>query len=334
MTEGKLTYKLVFEILRYLLSPVKTYTYQQSERLSGHRAVDLVLVISAVYTQEDHHQWLKATVQHLDEKLRSLNIGTLTSYPNRYAILQFGGRGFYRMAEFVRLAEGMFFPITSFHLAARQLQRLGAIADGYYALDYAAKYAEFRNDSHVAKMMLLIANKEKNTLVTKSHLTKSQVLGMLSSKNIMLDAAVDIDLSVTSSSGTTTQVFGLNGVNRGITVGKNGTYQTHVGNSTVAQPTSIYNDYITLVIDMEGVACSLTSLASGNDTVVDSFLGAMVFEHSLQGIQQVQVCERCHCGGQDSGGGASDTCGRVTCEEHENQTLCSCLINNPLSFVS
>ena len=299
------------------------------QRLSGHRAVDLVLVVSAIYTLEDYHSWIQPALQQMDAKLRSLNIGTEASIPNRYAVVQFGGRGFYKRAAFIRLAEGIFFTMPSFPLAARQLQRVGAIADGYYALDFAAKYAPFRNDSDVAKMILLIANTERNTLETKSTLTTTQVSDMLSSKNIMLDAVVDTKLKVTTSAGNV-PVFGLNGPNRGITVGRNGTYQTHDGTSTSANPTKIYNDYVTLVLDLGGVVCSLEQLVSSNATTFASFLGAMVFEHSLQGIEPVEVCEECHCGG----GGASGTCGRVICEAPTNQSLCSCLVKQSPSVVS
>ncbi len=320
---------MIIIIIIIIFVTVTTYTYKLVQRLSGYRSVDLVLVVSAAYTQVDHHSWLLSTIQQLDAKLHSLNIGTDRSSPNRYALLQFGGRGFYSQAAFVRLAEGIFFPITSLPIAVRQLQRLGAIADGYYALDYAAKYAPFRNDSHTAKMMLMVVNKERNNLITKSSLTKSQVSNILTSNHIMLDLAADIQLSVASSSGTVA-VFGLSGHNRGITVGDNGSFRTHLGNSTLASPASIYNDYTSLVTDTEGVACSLQTLSSRNTSAVASFLGAMVFEHGLQGIEQMQVCEQCHCGQHST---TDQTCGRVTCEVHSNQSLCTCLVQHPVSKV-
>lgn len=302
-----------------------------TQHISGARAVDVVLIVSAAHTLKDYHSWLQITVPYLDVKLRALNIGIERLSPNRYAVVQFGGRGIYSMARFLTVGGKIFFPSSSFGDARRQLQRRGVAADGYHAIEYALRNAPFRNDSGIAKMMLLVANKGRNNLVTRSDLTKGNISRLLKDNDILFHALVATSLSVTTPTGNIS-VFGVSGYNKGIVPGRNGTHNIVVGKavpSSSAYSSRLFRDYVTLALDSGGVACSLDQLIQENVTVLGSFLGVVTTGYSLHSLRKVDVCEKCRCAGV---GGTK--CGPMACEVATNQSLCACLVQHSLAHVS
>ena len=243
----------------------------------------MVLVVSGAYSDRDYHSWLQPAVNRLEDKLTSLNIGLST--PNRYAVVHFGGRGIYATARYITITHAgeMFFNSTSFHLAANELQILGAVADGYQAIEYALQNAVFRNVSGIAKMMLLIAKQERDNLITHSNLTKADISSLLRASNILFDSVVAVNLSVTTATANIS-VLGLSGYGNGVVPGRNGTHKIISGNATLMRNanSTLFHDYVTLALDLGGTSFSLDQLISSNANVIDSFVGALTSGHCLQ----------------------------------------------------
>ena len=308
-----------------------TFTYKMTQHISKAKAVDMVLVISAVFSSSNYHLWLQTAVPFLEIKLKSLNIGVEPSTPNRYAVVQFGVRGSSSSSKYINISGNYFFTSDSFVTARRQLQMDGLNGDGYQAIEYALQNAPFRNKSGIAKMILLVAISERSTLITQSGLTKGDISRLLRVNNILFDATVGGSLSITTSTANIS-VLGLSGYRKGIVPGSNGTHKIITGEVIPAIDTNsrgLFHDYVTLALDSGGVACSLDQLVPRNDTVINSFVGLLVSGHSLHALSQVEVCEKCQC--SDEGG---KNCMDMSCEVATDQSLCSCLVHHSLAYVS
>lgn len=283
----------------------------------------------------DYHIWLQSAVPYIDSHLKSLGVGTEEATPNRFCLVQFGGRGSYRSTRFLKVDEKIFFSSRSFHKARRQLTDTGIISDGYHAIDFALKQAPFRNESSIAKTVLFVTNSERTALGTHGHITMATTKALLRNSSISFNAIIRADMQVQSakitagvSSTQMHEVMGLSSYSKGLVVETNYSYSTISGSATfTSNKGSIVRDYVNMTLESGGLLWSLNLFMQRNETVIKSFVGAMLQEHGVQGRQQKEVCERCRCEGEGA-------CLEMLCDVPADQQLCSCLANQSPSEVS
>ncbi len=276
----------------------------------------MVLIVSATTWGEiDHHTWLQVAVSQLESQLLNLGIGTGTETPNRYCLIQFGGRvrGTLSSAKFLTVNGETFFSASSFVLARRQLIRIaGRIADGYQAIDFAVKNAPFRNEAGISKMVMLVTTMGRTVL--DASITKQSVDHLLRDSDVLFSVVVPTNMTIQGS-----PVMGLSDYSTGVRSERNGSYQFVSGESTLRSASvDVISDYVTLSLDIGGLAWSML-LARVN---VSSFVGGLIASHSLRPVEKVDVCEKCQCASVMSGG--VEVVEKV-CEVAEDQEMCSCL---------
>ena len=291
----------------------------------GTSAVDVCLVISAAQTMRLHQRWLQIAVPQLEQQLVNVGIGNETTNPNRYCVVQFGGRGEQLKGHFLYVNSNKFFPSTSFVTARRQLKRSGDIADGYEAVEFTLKNAPFRNGTSVKKIILLVTNMGRSVLATKANLTKTVILNMLLENHVIFDTVVSANFMIQSS--TTETVIGVNGPNMSSVVRSSGQYEFIRGPVTItSNEGQTVNDYVNLSLSAGGSSWSIGHLAEEQTNTIQSFVRSFVAAHELERLKMVEVCQMCPCG---DAGGRAESCQNSVCNEHPDQQLCRCLVTRP-----
>ena len=313
------------------------YTHRIANITRGASAVDVCLIISAAQTMRLHQRWLQIAVPQLEQQLVGMGIGNETEKPNRYCVVQFGGRGEQLRGHFLYVNGNEFFPSTSFVTARRQLKRSGDIADGYEATEFALNNAPFRNDSTVKKILFVVTNMGRSVLATKANLTKNVLLNMLLKKDVIFDTIVAADFTLQSSS-TIETVIGVSGYNTSSVVRPSGGYEfIHGAVTLTSNEGQTVNDYVTLSLAAGSSSWSIDHLADEVTDVVQSFVRSFVAAHGLESLRMVEVCQRCLCAARGSvaegGGGGMESCETLVCDEHLDQQLCRCLVTRAPSEV-
>ena len=287
--------------------------------------MDVCLIISAAQTMRLHQRWLQIAVPQLEQQLVSMGIGNETEKPNRYCVVQFGGRGGQLRGHFLYVNGKEFFPSTSFVTARRQLKRSGDIADGYEAAEFTLNNAPFRNDSTVKKVIFVVTNMGRSVLATKANLTKNVILNMLFENDVIFDTVVEADFTIQSS--TTETVIGVSGYNTSSVVRPSGGYEFIQGAVTLtSNEGQTVSDYVTLSLAAGSSSWSIGHLADEDTDVIQSFVRSFVAAHELEGLRMEEVCQRCLCADDSMTGGGMESCGNLVCDEHPDQQLCRCLI--------
>ena len=288
--------------------------------------MDVCLVVSATQTMRLHQRWLQIAVPRLEQQLVSMGIGNETDKPNRYCLVQFGGRGGQLKGHFLYVNGKEFFPSTSFVTARRQLKRSGDIADGYEAVEFTLNNAPFRNDSTVKKVIFVVTNMGRSVLATKANLTKQVILNMLLDNHMIFDTIVAANFIIQSS--TTETVIGVTGFNTSSVVRPSGEYEFIQGAVTLtSNEGQTVNDYITLSLSAGSSSWSIGHLREEVSDVIQSFVRSFVAAHELEGLRTVEVCQRCLCGDSGvAGGGNMESCENLICNDHPDQQLCRCLV--------
>lgn len=290
-------------------------------------AVDVCIIISAAVSMRSHQRWLQIVVPQLEQQLLSMGVGNETDRPNRYCVVQFGGRGDELKGHFILVNGRKFFPASSFVVARRQLKRNGDIADGYEAVEFTLNNAPFRNDTTIKTMLLLISNMGRSVLATKVNLTRDVILSRLLENQVIFDSVVSADFGViTQGSSNLQRAIGLNGYNKSTVVRPNGEFEfingvvTHTSNEG-----QTVDDYVTLSLAAGSSSWSIGSILAEEETnVITSFVKAFVAAHRLESMRTVEVCQNCSCA--DSVGGSIESCQNLVCSLHSDQELCRCLV--------
>ena len=315
------------------------YTHRIANITRGASAVDVCLIISAAQTMRLHQRWLQIAVPQLEQLLVGMGIGNETEKPNRYCVVQFGGRGEQLRGHFLYVNGNEFFPSTSFVTARRQLKRSGDIADGYEATEFALNNAPFRNDNTVKKVLFVVTNMGRSVLATKANLTKNLLLNMLLEKDVIFDTIVSADFTLQSSIIET--VIGVSGYNTSSVVRPSGGYEfIHGAVTLTSNEGQTVNDYVTLSLAAGSSSWSINHLADEVTDVIRSFVRSFVDAHGLVRLRMVEVCQRCLsaagssvAAGGGEGGGGMESCETLVCDEHPDQQLCRCLITREPSEV-
>ena len=304
---------------------VSDFTHRIANVPRGASAVDVCLIVSAAQTMRLHQRWLQIAVPQLEQQLVSMGIGNETEKPNRYCVVQFGGRGEQLRGHFLYVNGKEFFPSTSFVTARRQLKRSGDIADGYEAVEFTLNNAPFRNDSTVKKVLLVVTNMGRSVLATKANLTKNVVLSMLLENDVIFGTIVAADFTLQSS--TTETVIGVSGYNTSSVVRPSGGYEFIHGAVTLrSNEGQTVNDYVTLSLAAGGSSWSIELLADEVTDVIRSFVRSFVATHELERLRTVEVCQRCLCASGSEAGADEESCENLVCDEHPDQQLCRCLV--------
>ena len=309
---------------------ISDYTHRIANLQRGASAVDVCLIVSAAQTMRLYQRWLQIAVPQLEQQLMSMEIGNETGKPNRYCVVQFGGRGEKLRGHFLYVNGMKFFPSSSFVTARRQLKRSGDIADGYEAVEFALNNAPFRNDSTVKKIIFLVTNMGRSVLATKANLTKNIILNILAENQVTFDTVVDADFTIQSD--TTATVIGVNGFNTSTVARPSGEYEFIQGAVTLtSNEGQTVNDYVTLSLAAGSSSWSIDHLAGEDTDVIKSFVRSFVVAHELEGLRTVEACQRCLCAGD----GNVESCENLVCEEHTDQQLCRCLVTKaPLEVIN
>ena len=294
--------------------------YRTASVMNGAKAVDLCFVVSAARTMNGAQRWLQIAVPIIEEQLKEIGVGRGSSEINRYCLIQFGGRGRFLTAKFLQVGGKTFFPAKTFVVARRQLRRSGDVADGYEALEFAAKNVPFRQDPLVAKMLILVTNMGRSVLSTKANLTRQSIFQVLNAEHVILDTVISAEMVLNGTQQET--VLGLNKLEKALIVRPNGSFQFINGNVLFTKSAGqTIHDYVTLSLAINGLSFPIELLAEENSDVLKSFVRAFIAAHKLTGLQRVRTCQQCTC--RQAGGGG----GQLECEEALNQELCTCLLN-------
>lgn len=317
--------------LWYPVSGDAEYSYKISHIEYGAAAADVVVVASTTRDPRNaFNVWLQVAIPSLDRQLRDMGIG-LVSTPNRYCVVQFGVREGTDTARFLKVNGNIFFPIEDFIYARRQIHNNPApSADGYNGIDFAMNHTPFRESSNISKIVLFVSNHERTAV--SSH-TNRDIASSLQAKDAVFSAVVAANMSIVDPADESvgaehphsTRVIGLNMRDEGIATEEGFEFSLVSGRSSIVanHQAQLVREYVNLTLDYGGVVGSLDSLIPpADDTVVESFIGAMVAKSGLHALQQEEVCERCLCGDGDEG----EECEAPVCEVDANQELCSCLV--------
>ena len=306
---------------------IADYTHRIANLQRGSNAVDVCLIVSAAQTMRlPLQRWLQIAVPQFEQQLVSMGIGNETDKPNRYCLVQFGGRREQLKGHFLYVNGKEFFPSTSFVTARRQLKRSGDVADGYEAVEFTLNNAPFRNDSTVKKIIFVVTNMGRSVLATKANLTKNVILNMLLENHVIFDTIIAADFILQSN--TTETVIGVTGFNTSSIVRPSGGYEFIQGAVTLTSNEGrTVNDYVTLSLSAGSSSWSINHLAEESTDVIRSFIRSFVAAHELEWLRMVEVCQRCLCGDSGvAGGGNVESCENLVCDEHPDQQLCRCLV--------
>lgn len=311
-----------------------TYRLYQHQRPVA--AVDVVVVTSVARDSHEYHLWLQVAIPSLDIQLKNLGMGTTAAMPNRYAVLQFDGDLGAPATRFVRVDDAIFFPLVDFVHARRQLVRNGRVADGYQAIDFALRHAPFRTVSDVGKMVFFVGNVERVPL--DASITKATVQSLLRERGVFFGAVVAANMSVVQETASEpphqVPVIGLTSHNQGVNTKVGFSYATVAGPSIVAsEEAGLVRDYVNMTLDYGSAVGDLRILALHDDTVIQSFIGAMVVQSGIQSGVREEVCQQCRCEGlreeevvDEEGGEREVVCLATVCEAATDQELCNCLV--------
>ena len=296
--------------------PLGQTIYRTATILNGSKAVDICFVVSAVRSMAGAQRWLQIAVPMIEKQLKLVGVGNESSSRNRYCLVQFGGRGPLLMAKFLLVDDQTFFPADTFVRARRQLRRNGDVADGYEALEFAARNAPFRRDEEIAKILILVTNMGRSVLSTKTNLTRESVFQMLHSKHVTLDTVTSVAMEL---NGTVQEkVLGLNKLEKAIVVRPNGNFRFVNGDVLFTSSAGqTIHDYVALSLQIGGLSFPINLLADEDYNVLASFVKAFIAAHKLTALRRVHICQRCTCRQK----------GKLECDQATNQELCNCLIN-------
>ena len=299
-------------------------TYQISSVIKGSDAVDLCLVVSADSSMTNRHRWLQSVVALLEDQLSGMGIGTFT--PNKYCLVQFGGRGEHLTGMFLTVRGSIFFSKDNFVFARRQLQKKGDVADGYEAVEFTIKNAPFRVNPRVHKAILLVTNMGRSIL-SQTNVTRDSLFSLLMGHAVSLNTVVNFGIQ--AGGGT---ALGLHGLHKVSVLSEGGQNYSlvqgdHVQYSSSAGAT--IHDYVTFAIGAGGSSWPIDLMLEANLTLLTTMVRVYIAENAIQKTKTVEVCQQCECL-QVGGGG----CVRRDCVEAVNQGECRCLSSRPPSEVS
>lgn len=289
--------------------------YRTTEMMNGTEAVDMCLVISAASSMSNSHRWLQIMVPVLDGQLLTLGIGT-GEQKNRYCLVMFGGHGSYVTARFLQVDGQIFFPFQRFAYARRQLKRTGSVADGYEAIKFTVLNAPFRESLSVAKIVLLVTDKERNVLPSQTNLTREAILHLLYSNSVTMDTIVSIHLEMEGASSAH-DILGLHGYNQASLVLPQGGFEISSNRTVLFTQAAgqTINDYVALSLALRSSSWSLDLLDNEDYNTLLSFANAFTTVHNILPAAPIEVCEKCRCGVGPE----------LVCEQPVDQDQCRCL---------
>ena len=300
--------------------PVGESLYRISQKIDGTKAVDMCFAVSAARSMKGSQRWLQIAVPFINGELKRQGIGN-GSEPNRYCLVQFGGRGRFLTGMFLLVDRNIFFPVERFVDARRQLLRNGDVADGYEAVEFTIENTPFREDPNIAKLIILVTDMGRSVLATKRNLTREVMFTLLQEHNTQLDTVIAADMELTDNSREL--VLGVNGFTKASVLRPNGGFEQRTGSvfytSSAGQTV---HDYITLALVMDGSAWPIELLSEEDINVLTAFSRAYVSARGLRSTEMIQVCERCVC--TDHG---------LECTEATNQEQCRCQLNGSVMKV-
>lgn len=272
-------------------------------------------------------RWLQLAVPLLESRLLSLGIGNGTDI-NRYCLVQFGGRGQYLTGRFLMARGQMIYPAAYFFDARRKLRRNGDVADGYEAVEFAIEKAPFREDPNIPKVVVLVTDMGRSVLAQKANLTREALYAKMSARGVIFDTVVKAQMFLTDTHYRKEVVLGLNGINTASILRPNGKFEQVTGNLLFdsREGQTVY-DYITLTLQMSGSTWPLTLLDDEKLSVLRSFTGAFIKAHGFRYPKAYNVCERCVCE-EDASGGSE-----LRCSVPLYQDVCLCLLSRDLTEV-
>lgn len=298
----------------------------------------MVVVASATQDTRNYHLWLQVAIPSLEMQLKGMGIGHLDSTPNRYCVVQFTGTEGAESAKFVKVNGNTFFSVADFIHARRQIQRTEVTADGYHGIDFALKQAPFRTTSNITKVVFFVSNSERTALRSYSNVTKATIKTLLKENGVIFTAVVAADLRINSvdESGTarSAPVIALAAYDEGITVEDEFSFGTVIGRPTVTSSVSVIRDYVNLTLDLgNSIVGALDPLIS-TESIVRSYIGAVVERSGLHALRKEEVCEQCLCGDEERE--EATGCEAEVCEvaTNMNMDLCACLAQSSPAEVS
>ncbi len=293
--------------------------YRVGEKLRGTQAVDLCFVVSAAMTMAGAQRWLQIAVPYIEEELRGKRIGISRGFENRYCLVQFGARGKFLRATFLKVSNNIFFADEQFHLARRQLKRNGDIADGYEALEFTVKNAPFRADSNIAKLVVMVSNMGRSVLASRTNLTREVMQTLFNERQISLDVVVEVEMKFTQN--TTELVLGLHDLDQASVIRPNGKFEKLTGSIFFRSSAGgTINEYLAVALNLGGSTWPIDLLKMENSNYLMSFSRALIEAHDLRKAVTVSVCERCECVEEEGGT-------ELQCREPPDERFCRCMAN-------
>ena len=256
----------------------------------GVEAVDICFVVSSASTLANSLLWLQMAVPVLNGELVNVGVGAGDS-GNRYCLVRFGSQV---QTQFLSVEDEIFFPYNQFVHARRKFRRTGNTADGYEAIEFTVLNAPFRKNANVSRMIVLVTDTERTSLLPTNDLTRETVLQMLHSHSIQLDTIVSINVELQAENGEI--VLGYHDSEKVSLLQPNGGYEIVSNQSVALQATgNTISDYVALSQTSEGSSWPLGVLDNQDYHILLSFANVFIDVHNLLGLSVKEICESCQC---------------------------------------
>ena len=263
-----------------------------------------------------HQRWMQYLATSIDNELMSKGIGLEEGARNMFCVVQFGAKGKEIRANLLSIEGNVFFRASEAPDFRRELKRNGFAADGYEAIEYTLNHVPFRNNSEIAKSIILGTNTGRSTLSDKANLTKSFMLQRLKESNVTLDVVVNVTLQEEdhhTSINQTRTLIGLLDYSHGLLLESNGKGFPVVSNNiliTGSHGTTI-SDYVALAFESGGSAWRIGFFHNDSFKSEEANAVAKVYVEN-RWYTQSRVCQVCSWEDKDM----------EVCFQPQNQRLC------------
>ena len=288
--------------------------------------MDICFVMSAEDTM--HQRWMQYLATSIDNELMSKGIGLAEEARNLFCVVQFGAKGKEIRANVVAIEGKAFFRANEAPEFRRELKRNGFSADGYEAIEFTLNNVPFRNNSKIARSIILGTNTGRSTLSDKANLTKSFMLHRLKESNVTLDVVVNMTLQEEDHHASINQnhtLLGLVDYSHGVLLKSDGKEFPVLSNQIIitnSHGTTI-SDYVDLAFESGGSAWRIGFFHNDSFKSEEASAVAKVYVENRWYVQS-RACQVCSWEDKDM----------EVCFQPQNQRLCKQCANDTTKNVS
>ncbi len=232
-----------------------------STRIDVAPFADIVVVMDDSASMGFAQQFSSQLMNDIDNALKGAGIGATAAGGNQYGLLAYGGFNTTNTPGPVLLGTpgSLFGTPAQYAAGINTLQALGAVEDGYLAIDYALDNYPFR--AQAEKFIILVTNEDRD--IVDPTKTYASVLAKLKAKDVLLDGIVSADFFAPGN----IPALALDSLDNayiadgsgGFTVTPNGTASSFFFDTTIP-------DYVDLIHETGGIAGDINQIQFGGAT--------------------------------------------------------------------